>query len=297
MARREWEPVGASPLNQPLPFAPVVDFEQLLRSSSSSAKSSSSSSTPPAPRNATRPAAGGGGSPPAVATISDKGDTIRHTDLVLFITSGLQHLPGSEDAPVTPTSGPAIGFWLRPFNYFAESAAIRQPGSVVYIPAISVAGANAAAAASSAAPGSAAEASFSLAASYGLTGPDNASAAAAAARGLGVDDAALVMIADGPTLTLARRGIQPFVGVPISQTCLPAWQSVPAFNGSYMETPSAPDASAEASGGARADAAAGSGATTGAGAGSGGRARRQVSAAAGEAGPSGRRAPASGGGR
>jgi hypothetical protein len=66
-ARREEEPSSSSPLNQPLPYAPVVNFDALLEAA-----------TP-----------GGNGS-------SSSGDSIVQQDLVLWVTSGLQHLPGSE---------------------------------------------------------------------------------------------------------------------------------------------------------------------------------------------------------
>eukprot|EP00775_Hariotina_reticulata_P009066 gene9066-9236_t len=120
--REESEPVSSSQLNQALPFAPAMDFQQLL-SSASQVKQS------------------------AAATAShshqaDPGDPIRRQDVVVWITSGLQHIPGAEDAPVTPSTGPAIGFWLRPFNFFDENAAASQP-DLVYIPALTTDQANA----------------------------------------------------------------------------------------------------------------------------------------------------------
>jgi hypothetical protein len=236
VARREWEQVGASPLNQALPFAPVVNFDDLLRTSGDAA---------PPPRNATPPGAGAGTSTFASRT-ADKGDAVRGADLVLFVSSGLQHLPGAEDAPVTPTSGPAIGFWLRPFNFHNESAAMSQPGSVAYMPALSARAAQAAARAASRR-----DAAFTLAPTYGLAPPSgNASAdAALGARGLGVDDAQRVLIASPAALLAARRGLQPYVGVPAAAACLPDWASVPAFNGTYDEMDSVPAGEQDAGGG------------------------------------------------
>jgi len=91
--RKDSEPTDASPLNQALPAAPVVTLSELI--------------TP--------------------------GESIRHQDLVLWVTAGLMHFPGAEDAPVTPTTGTGMGFLLRPFNYFDENAAI-DLADVVYLP-------------------------------------------------------------------------------------------------------------------------------------------------------------------
>lgn len=49
---------------------------------------------------------------------------------------------------------------------------------------------------------------------------------------------ALVSITGADALTAARRGIQPHVGVPLRQQCMPRPASVP-FNGSYAPTFSA----------------------------------------------------------
>jgi hypothetical protein len=147
--------------------------------------------------------------------------------------------PAPADAPVTPTSGPAIGFWLRPFNYFDESAAAGQPG-MVYVPALTQQQAEAAAVAAAAG-----DDTFTLAA-VANSSSSNASAAAAARAGaggpsglspgetgLGKDDMiTLVTITGAAALTAACRGVQPYVGVPLRQQCLPHMPSVP-FNGSY----------------------------------------------------------------
>jgi hypothetical protein len=60
-------------------------------------------------------------------------ESIRHQDLVLWITSGLMHYPGSEDAPVTPTTGSTMGFVLRPSNFHDVNAAV-DLADVVYVP-------------------------------------------------------------------------------------------------------------------------------------------------------------------
>ena len=87
------EQYSSSIFNQPLPGAPVTDFSSYINPE----------------------------------------DSIREQDLVLWITSGLMHYPGSEDAPVTPTTGSTMGFVLRPFNFFDENAAI-DLADVVYVP-------------------------------------------------------------------------------------------------------------------------------------------------------------------
>lgn len=40
------------------------------------------------------------------------------------MSSGLYHIPISEDAPVTPTVYNKLGFMLVPFNYHSENAAM-----------------------------------------------------------------------------------------------------------------------------------------------------------------------------
>lgn len=50
-------------------------------------------------------------------------ESIRNKDLVLWVTSGLYHIPTSEDAPSTPTTGNSLGFALLPFNLHDENAA------------------------------------------------------------------------------------------------------------------------------------------------------------------------------
>jgi Cu2+-containing amine oxidase len=51
------------------------------------------------------------------------GEALRNTDVVVWVNSGLYHIPTSEDAPVTTTTGNGLGFSLIPFNWAAESPA------------------------------------------------------------------------------------------------------------------------------------------------------------------------------
>lgn len=52
------------------------------------------------------------------------GESARNQDLVAWVSSGLYHIPISEDAPVTPTIYNHLGFILIPFNYHDENAAM-----------------------------------------------------------------------------------------------------------------------------------------------------------------------------
>ncbi|KIZ06096.1 hypothetical protein MNEG_1864 [Monoraphidium neglectum] len=52
------------------------------------------------------------------------GEAARNQDLVAWVSSGLYHIPISEDAPVTPTVYNHLGFMLVPFNYHNENAAM-----------------------------------------------------------------------------------------------------------------------------------------------------------------------------
>jgi hypothetical protein len=78
-AQREDEPSSSHPLNQPLPYAPIVNFDALLEASPQDGSSSSGDSS--------------------------SGDSIVQQDLVLWVSSGLQHLPGSEGAAPTAAAG------------------------------------------------------------------------------------------------------------------------------------------------------------------------------------------------
>eukprot|EP00198_Chlamydomonas_reinhardtii_P004412 XP_001693748.1 copper amine oxidase, amiloride-sensitive [Chlamydomonas reinhardtii] len=52
------------------------------------------------------------------------GDSVRRKDLVAWVSAGTWHVPVAEDAPNTPSTAHAVGFVLRPFNYFDEDAAL-----------------------------------------------------------------------------------------------------------------------------------------------------------------------------
>jgi hypothetical protein len=43
--------------------------------------------------------------------------------VVVWVNSGLYHIPISEDAPVTPTTGNMLSFTLIPFNWANENPA------------------------------------------------------------------------------------------------------------------------------------------------------------------------------
>jgi len=51
------------------------------------------------------------------------GESVRNQDIVAWVSAGLYHIPAAEDAPVTPTTGNAIGFSLIPFNFGDENLA------------------------------------------------------------------------------------------------------------------------------------------------------------------------------
>lgn len=51
------------------------------------------------------------------------GEGLRNTDVVVWVNSGLYHVPVSEDAPVTTTTGNMLSFSLIPFNWANESPA------------------------------------------------------------------------------------------------------------------------------------------------------------------------------
>eukprot|EP00878_Enallax_costatus_P012183 GHUV01012723.1.p1 GENE.GHUV01012723.1~~GHUV01012723.1.p1 ORF type:complete len:133 (+),score=26.57 GHUV01012723.1:641-1039(+) len=50
-------------------------------------------------------------------------ESIRNQDVVVWVNSGLYHVPVAEDAPVTTTTGNMLGFMLIPFNWAQESPA------------------------------------------------------------------------------------------------------------------------------------------------------------------------------
>jgi Cu2+-containing amine oxidase len=51
------------------------------------------------------------------------GENIRNQDVVVWVNSGLYHIPIAEDAPVTPTTGNMLSFTLIPFNWANENPA------------------------------------------------------------------------------------------------------------------------------------------------------------------------------
>ncbi|XP_053119918.1 membrane primary amine oxidase-like [Hemicordylus capensis] len=59
-------------------------------------------------------------------------ETIVNEDLVAWITTGFLHIPHAEDIPNTVTLGNAVGFLLRPYNYFDEDPSVYSPDSVFF---------------------------------------------------------------------------------------------------------------------------------------------------------------------
>lgn len=55
-----------------------------------------------------------------------------HQDLVAWITTGFLHIPHAEDIPNTVTLANAVGFILRPYNYFDNDPSIDSPDSVFF---------------------------------------------------------------------------------------------------------------------------------------------------------------------
>lgn len=51
------------------------------------------------------------------------GEGIKNQDVVVWVNSGLYHVPVAEDAPVTTTTGNMLSFSLIPFNWAQESPA------------------------------------------------------------------------------------------------------------------------------------------------------------------------------
>lgn len=56
-------------------------------------------------------------------------------DLVAWLTVGFLHIPHSEDIPNTSTPGNAVGFFLRPFNFFPEDPSVASRRTVIVRPA------------------------------------------------------------------------------------------------------------------------------------------------------------------
>nr|XP_028558792.1 retina-specific copper amine oxidase isoform X1 [Podarcis muralis] len=59
-------------------------------------------------------------------------ETIVNEDLVAWITTGFLHIPHAEDVPNTVTLGNAVGFLLRPYNYFDDDPSIYSPDGVFF---------------------------------------------------------------------------------------------------------------------------------------------------------------------
>ncbi|XP_054847619.1 amiloride-sensitive amine oxidase [copper-containing] [Eublepharis macularius] len=55
-------------------------------------------------------------------------------DLVAWVTVGFLHIPHSEDVPNTSTPGNAVGFFLRPFNFFDEDPSVASRRTVIVRP-------------------------------------------------------------------------------------------------------------------------------------------------------------------
>uniref|UniRef100_A0A3B4BFM1 Amine oxidase n=1 Tax=Periophthalmus magnuspinnatus TaxID=409849 RepID=A0A3B4BFM1_9GOBI len=55
-------------------------------------------------------------------------------DLVAWVTVGFLHVPHSEDIPNTATPGNAVGFFLRPFNFFDEDPSLSSRSTVIVRP-------------------------------------------------------------------------------------------------------------------------------------------------------------------
>lgn len=55
-------------------------------------------------------------------------------DLVAWVTVGFLHVPHSEDIPNTATPGNAVGFFLRPFNFFDEDPSVASRSTVIVRP-------------------------------------------------------------------------------------------------------------------------------------------------------------------
>ncbi|NXY83474.1 AOC1 oxidase, partial [Alcedo cyanopectus] len=61
-------------------------------------------------------------------------ETIENQDLVAWVTVGFLHVPHAEDIPNTATPGNAVGFFLRPFNFFDEDPSVASLSPVIVRP-------------------------------------------------------------------------------------------------------------------------------------------------------------------
>ncbi|CAM5121524.1 unnamed protein product [Natator depressus] len=61
-------------------------------------------------------------------------ENIENQDLVAWVTVGFLHIPHAEDVPNTATPGNAVGFFLRPFNFFDEDPSVASRSPVIVRP-------------------------------------------------------------------------------------------------------------------------------------------------------------------
>ena len=61
-------------------------------------------------------------------------ENIQNEDLVAWVTTGMMHVPHTEDIPNTATAGNTAGFFLRPFNFFDEDPSVRSRDAIVITP-------------------------------------------------------------------------------------------------------------------------------------------------------------------
>ncbi|NWS42231.1 AOC1 oxidase, partial [Probosciger aterrimus] len=61
-------------------------------------------------------------------------ESIDDQDLVAWVTVGFLHIPHAEDIPNTATPGNAVGFFLRPFNFFDEDPSVASHSPVIVRP-------------------------------------------------------------------------------------------------------------------------------------------------------------------
>ncbi|XP_030402412.1 amiloride-sensitive amine oxidase [copper-containing] [Gopherus evgoodei] len=90
----EKEATSSSPYAQHDPWQPAVDFESFIRND----------------------------------------ENIENQDLVAWVTVGFLHIPHAEDVPNTATPGNAVGFFLRPFNFFDEDPSVASRSPVIVRP-------------------------------------------------------------------------------------------------------------------------------------------------------------------
>ncbi|XP_063780739.1 amiloride-sensitive amine oxidase [copper-containing]-like [Pseudophryne corroboree] len=91
---RDSEMTSSSPYNQNDPWEPAVKFEKFIRNN----------------------------------------EEIVNQDLVAWVTVGFLHIPHAEDIPNTSTPGNAVGFYLRPFNFFNEDPSVASRSTVIVRP-------------------------------------------------------------------------------------------------------------------------------------------------------------------